>query len=92
MKLHYQIRSVLLSQNSSAVTLSPASWFRDSETETEMFDGEVIPKSIECEPGDPGAEPMEMGGKMTELRFDTVTDLVPGEWLTVTFNRSRPDV
>jgi formylglycine-generating enzyme required for sulfatase activity len=93
MKLHYQVRSVLLSHNSSAVTLEPILWMRESATLTEPDDeGNMVPTLVEIE-GDPrrGDEPMAVGGAKTELRFDEVTGLVPGEYVTVAFGRTLPD-
>lgn len=89
MRLHYQVRSVLLSKNSSAVTLEPVVWMRESETETELDDeGEMIPSLVEVEDPIVGDNPWGQGGPKTELRFDEVTDLVPDDYVTVVFDRT----
>lgn len=89
MKMHYKVRSVLLSHDSSALTLSPVEWGKDSETETETDEttGDTFPAWEPCDP-QLGAEAVEIGGKMTELRVDGPTYYKPGEYLTVTVEPS----
>ena len=84
MQLHYRVRSVLLSHGSSAVTLSPVEWGRDSATETTKVDGEIVPAWEECSPTEDDAEPIDTGGKLTELRFDGDTDWKPGTLVSLT--------
>lgn len=89
MNLHYQVRSVLLSQNSSAVTLDPVAWFRESATETELDeDGTLSPKLIDVDDPSDGDDVLTIGGAKTELRFDETTDLQPGEYVTVSYRRT----
>lgn len=84
MKLHYRIQTVLASTNTTALTLSPVEWGRDSAEEWIEVEGEAIPAWEACDPSDPHAEPLEPGGKMTELRIDGACDWRPGTFLTMT--------
>jgi hypothetical protein len=87
---HFFVRSVLLSQNSTALTLEPVTWLRESETETIEIDGKTVPRLEECDPGDEGADPDHSGGKMTELRVETEgTGWLPGDYVTLTVAPSR---
>lgn len=83
-KLYYRVRSVLLSDSTSALTLSPGRWVKDSETETITDHGETYPVWDEVDPMEGGAEFDEIGGKLTELRIDGTTAWKPGDHLTVT--------
>lgn len=85
MHLHYEVRTVMLSKGSSAVTLEPVEWGRESDTETEVdpTDGVTYPKWEACQPTDDGAEAVGFGGKLTELRFDQEVDWRPGDYMSI---------
>lgn len=88
MRFQFRVRSVLLSRNSSAVTLEPVQWIRDDPSgKTEEIDGETVPASVDCEPADEGAEPFDLGGKMTELRFESEVELKPDDYVTVSLEK-----
>jgi hypothetical protein len=89
MREHYRVRSVLASENSSALTLSPATWWHDSETDTIEVEGEQVPAWEAGEPS-PDAEPEDTGGKMTEVRVEGESEFKPGDWVTLTLERSLP--
>lgn len=93
MKLHYIVRSVLLSANSSAVTMEPAVWYRESDTEMiEDDEGHMVPADVALVNEQPraGDDVMGEGGPKTELRFEGVTDFVPGDYVTLDVRRTLP--
>jgi hypothetical protein len=91
MKLHYVVRSVLLSRGSSALTLEKAEWLVESDTETIEIEGEKVPALVEGDPADPSAEVAMgyIGGPKTELRFDGSSEWKPGDYLTITVEPTR---
>lgn len=84
MQQHYQVRSVLASINSEALTLEPVVYYRESETETFELGGETFPDQEECEPSEADAPAELLGGKMTEVRVEGPSGFTPGDLVTLT--------
>lgn len=81
MQMHFRVQSVLLSNDRSALTLSPVEWSRGvGEPDAEG----VYEEWESADPMSEGAEPFEPGGKMTEIRVEGATEWKPGDFLTLT--------
>jgi hypothetical protein len=86
---HHVVRSVLLSQNGgAAVTLEPVEWWREVPDRM-VYDGEdgLVPDIEVTDPAS-ATDVMRAGGKMTELRFDEDPGYRPGDFVTVTVDRT----
>lgn len=85
MHVDYRVRSVTLSAYTALVALDPGDWMKDDPTgKMETSGGEEYPAAVEAEPGEPGAEFFDKGGKPVELQVDADTDLRPGDFVTLT--------
>lgn len=84
---HFRVRSVMSTRNSTAVTLTPVEWLKDDPSGAKVIEhGESWPQSVEAYPNEPGAEALEVGGPMTEIRIPANVKVEPDLYVTMTIH------